>query len=58
MATLSLEESPNDSGRNKAFDLLHAASIRLQDATNRAECIPFYAMIEDEAVPIAEHVFE
>ena len=58
MATLSLEESPNDSGRNKAFDLFHAASIRLQDTTNRTECIPFLAMIEDEAEQIAEHVFE
>jgi hypothetical protein len=68
MAILSLDQSPNEVGRERAFSYLHAASVSLQSALNRisdvddestkAVCIQFLAMIEEEAIKISEPIYE
>lgn len=67
MAILSLDQAPNEEGRERAFSYLHAASVSLQSILNRlsdvdhgptrSTCIQFLAMIEDEALQISEPVF-
>lgn len=68
MAILSLDQSPNEEGRERAFSYLHAASVSLQSALNivsvvedeatKTMCIRFLAMIEDEAMQISEPIYE
>ena len=68
MAILSLDQSPNEEGRERAFSYLHAASVSLQTALNKVSdaddeetkemCVGFLAMIEDEAMQISEPMYE
>ena len=64
MAILSLDDSPNEEGRERAFSFLHAASVSLQVALNKITdaddeeskgmCLEFLAIIEEEAMHISE----
>jgi hypothetical protein len=66
MAALALDRSPDEDGRGLAFRYLHAASVRLQSALHqaseddpmRSSYIQFLSMIEDEALQIAEPIYE
>jgi hypothetical protein len=68
MAILSLETSPNEEGRERSFGFLHAASVSLQSALNavseaddetmRATCVQYLGIIEEEALQIAEPIYE
>lgn len=66
MAALALDSSPDEEGRGIAFRYLHAASVNLQTALNGAEeddpnrssYIQFLSLIEDEALQIAEPIYE
>jgi hypothetical protein len=66
MAALALDRSPDEDGRGLAFRYLHAASVRLQTALQqaseddplRSSYIQFLSMIEDEALQIAEPIYE
>jgi len=68
MAILSLDQAPNEEGRERAFSFLHAASVSLQTALNkvsdaddeetRGMCLEFLSMIEDEAMQISEPMYE
>jgi hypothetical protein len=65
MAILSVDCSPNESGREAAFSYLHAASVSLQtalrkissdDESTRVACIHFLGIIEQEASLITEPI--
>ena len=66
MAILSLDDSPNEEGRERAFSYLHAASVSLQIALNnisdlddeetKGKCMEFLAVIEEEAMQISEAI--
>lgn len=68
MAILSLDQAPNEEGRERAFSFLHAASVSLQTALNKVTdaddeetkgmCVEFLSMIEDEAQQISEPLYE
>jgi hypothetical protein len=66
MAALALDRSPDEDGRGLAFRYLHAASVSLQttlgqaseDDPLRSSYIQFLSMIEDEALQIAEPIYE
>jgi hypothetical protein len=67
MAVLSLDSSPNEKGRERAFSYLHAASVSLQTALKvedsgdewgiRETCIQYLAMIEEEAILISDPLY-
>lgn len=68
MSILSVDQKPDEEGRERAFGYLHAASVLLQgslhtasdvsDDATRAICIRFLSMIEDEAEQISEPMYE
>lgn len=66
MAALALDHSPDEEGRGLAFRYLHAASVHLQAALKNADeedplrssYIQFLSIIEDEALQIAEPIYE
>ncbi len=61
MAVLTVEQSPDERGRNRALSLLHTASLTLQrslgtdlDAQTRLVFLDLYQRVEEEAMELFE----